>query len=282
MKILAGIVTYNPDITRLRENIEAISGQVDEVAIFDNGSNNSFEIKELQNEYDISIIFSKQNTGIAFALNKLAEYSLNKNYEWLLTLDGDSVVYPNLVLNYKKYVELPNIGQLSCKRKDRNINANIETKNKGPKKVKYAITSASLIKLEALKECGGFDNQLFIDWVDNEICCALRKAGYETYEMDYIGLLQEMGHAKKVRFLNKTFYRPNYSPIRYYYNARNSVFVSRLYPNEESTLSIIFNQLKVIVLNFLYEKEKKEKFKAILNGLFDGMKLPVNRGRYLK
>ena len=38
MKFLAIIVTYNPDVERLEENIKAIATQVDKVVIVDNGS----------------------------------------------------------------------------------------------------------------------------------------------------------------------------------------------------------------------------------------------------
>lgn len=184
-----------------------------------------------------------------------------------------------MVNEYKKYIHLPNVGQLTCKRKDRNIHSVIKTNNQEPKIVKYAITSASLINLKALKSCGGFDEKLFIDWVDNEICCALRSRGYETYEIDYVGLLQEKGHASSVHFLNKIFYRPNYSPIRYYYNARNSIYVAREYPDEEKLVSIILNQLKVLILNTLYEKNKKAK--AVISGMYDGLKLSRQRKRYI-
>lgn len=282
MKVLAGIVTYNPNIKRLEENIKAVSKQVATVIIFDNGSKNAREIKKIGSKYQqVKMIFSSRNNGIAFALNEIAKLAIQLSYTWLLTLDGDSVIYPGLIKEYEKNMHLPNVGQLTCKRKDRNIHSLIKTSNQLPRKVKYAITSASLINLKALKSCGGFDEKLFIDWVDNEICCALRKHGYETYEIDYIGLLQEMGHASLVHFFNKSFYRPNYSPIRYYYNARNSLYVSRLYPNEENSKSILLNQLKVLILNSLYEKNKKAKAKAIISGIHDGLRLSNRRERYI-
>lgn len=284
MKIIAGIVTYNPDLQRLQENIEAVSKQVSEVVLFDNGSYNFNKIKKLENEYRLKVLASATNKGIAFALNKLAEYSLKKGATWLLTLDGDSVIYPNLISMYQKYIYLPNVGQLTCKRRDRNIKLDDSLRNDTDsefQEVKYAITSASLINLNALKKCGGFDEKLFIDWVDNEICCALRKQGYKTYEINYTGLLQEMGHASKKRFFNRVFYRPNYSPIRYYYNARNSIYVARMYPSEERILSRVNNQLKVIFLNLIYEKDKIKKMNSVFHGIYVGIKLPVKRERYL-
>lgn len=40
MRVLAGIVLYNPEIGRLQENIDAIYQQVDTVLLIENGSSN--------------------------------------------------------------------------------------------------------------------------------------------------------------------------------------------------------------------------------------------------
>ena len=47
MKIFCGIVTFNPDIERLKENILAIQNQVDSIYIFDNYSDNRKGIQSL-------------------------------------------------------------------------------------------------------------------------------------------------------------------------------------------------------------------------------------------
>ena len=46
-KVYAGVVTYNPEIKRLKENISSIQNQVTTVVIFDNGSNNVDNIQKL-------------------------------------------------------------------------------------------------------------------------------------------------------------------------------------------------------------------------------------------
>ena len=44
IKIIATIVTYNPDIDRLSENIKSVYCQVDEIYIYDNASKNVNQI----------------------------------------------------------------------------------------------------------------------------------------------------------------------------------------------------------------------------------------------
>lgn len=39
-KVIAGIITYNPDLGILAQAVESVSGQVEEVVVIDNGSAN--------------------------------------------------------------------------------------------------------------------------------------------------------------------------------------------------------------------------------------------------
>ena len=285
MKVAAGIVLFNPDINRLKENISAIESQVDEIIFFDNGSKNIAEIKTIIEGINSKFVLltSSKNIGIAQALNEIARHAIENKYKWLLTLDQDSVVYPNLIVQYKKKLNLPYLGQLSCKRVDRNIkDDNITLNDCSVKEVKYCITSGTLINLEALKKINGFDGKLFIDWVDNEVCCALRKAGYKTYELNYKGLLQEMGKATFSIFFGKKIYTPNYPAIRYFYNARNSIYTARKYPNEENVYIKILQQCKVQIHIIIFEKNKLKKFYSIAQGIRAGFRLSKyhDRGLY--
>ena len=74
--IFAGIVLFNPEINRLKENITHILGQVNQLILVDNGSNNKEEIRsEIQNFDTDKIIYIDlhKNIGIAAALNVIAQ-----------------------------------------------------------------------------------------------------------------------------------------------------------------------------------------------------------------
>lgn len=101
--LLAGIVLYNPNIQRLAENLTAICSQTRQVYLFNNGSSNIGEIKDLIRNYQNVILFNNNdNAGIAFALNRLINKAKNDGYKWVVTLDQDSVAPPNLVAEYSK------------------------------------------------------------------------------------------------------------------------------------------------------------------------------------
>ena len=46
-KILGGVVTYNPEIPRFKENLKTLVNQVDKLYVFDNGSKNIEDIESV-------------------------------------------------------------------------------------------------------------------------------------------------------------------------------------------------------------------------------------------
>ena len=178
MMIIAGIVLYNPDISRLKENISAIRPQVDKVVLIENGSSDLTYLDSFS--HDLELIVNNENMGIAYALNQVLQYSQEQGAEWALTLDQDSVVPYNLIETYSRLSSLSNVGMISCKIVDRNCGETSELKSKtsGYEEVPMCITSASMLKVSAWKEVGGFANEFFIDSVDFDMCFSLKENGY--------------------------------------------------------------------------------------------------------
>ena len=112
--ILAGITLFNPDVARLEENISSIYGQVDRVICVDNGSDNIKSIEDcvLKNWKNITIIKNGKNEGIAKALNQMFEFAIEQQYEYVLTLDQDSVCPDNIIEEYNKYLDEHKLGSL--------------------------------------------------------------------------------------------------------------------------------------------------------------------------
>lgn len=55
IKISAGIVLYNPDINRLKQNIKAVIPQVDVLVLYDNGSKNITKIEKMISSLNINL-----------------------------------------------------------------------------------------------------------------------------------------------------------------------------------------------------------------------------------
>lgn len=87
--VMAGIVLYNPDIDRLKENIKCILPQVDTLLLVENGSSDTSYINDLTNINKILMVKNQKSMGIAYALNQILGYGYSHGFKWVLTLDQD-------------------------------------------------------------------------------------------------------------------------------------------------------------------------------------------------
>lgn len=272
MRVVAGIVTFNPDIKRLKENIDAICIQVDKVILIDNGSGNSNDIHELVNRYEsVSLEKLFVNKGIAFALNRVGEFAAKERADYFLTLDQDSVVMSGLIEAYKEYLSLPNIGMLNSIHKDRNIGYE-HNFDKNVIEEDVLITSASFMPTRLFKEGYINDEAFFIDYVDYDLSLSLTQNGYKLYVIPFVGLLHELGDAKLKKIFSKKVYILNYSPFRLYYRYRNIFILWKKHGLNKVVKKYLVNNLKYILLVILFEKDKIKKLKAIGRGIRDGIK----------
>ena len=289
--VIAGIVTFNPDIERLEENVDAIRHQVDHLVIFDNGSANVDEIRALLPARErVELIAKTSNLGIATALNALVLLATEKGYRYIVTLDQDSVASPSMVSTLHE-VMAPGIGIVTPLIVDRNKRA----PEKPPIDVQYyrfpaqkgAITSGSLLSLDASNEVGGFDNELFIDYVDYDLNARLLLAGYKIARANRAPLLHEVGQAAPTwlftprrdlegRWTWERFYAFGHSPVRCYYKARNRVIFTKKYGMRFGLANEGVWQIpQQIALTCLFETDRRRKLGAFLRGIKDGLRYRV-------
>lgn len=267
-KIYAGIVTFNPDIERLKENVCAICIQVPEVVIFDNGSSNFADIQECISVFhNVILIHSDENIGIAAALNRLMQWGSNNNYDWMLSLDQDSVCDASYVNKMKQYLDVePLLGIVAPVIVDRNVGVVGHNPNKEYCHVNTCITSGAFSKIEYWKQIGEYDESMFIDSVDFEYCYRMRKNGYGVIQVKDVHLLHELGNSVKCRFLFWKIDVTGHSAFRKYYIARNNVYYPKKHHLWIRFIRGNYRNLKMIAIVLLYEDNKKEKIRSILSG----------------
>lgn len=273
MNICAGIVLFNPEIERLNENIEHIRKQVPMVILVDNGSSNLEDVKSLICDLpNIILLENGKNLGIAQALNRILRKAQKEHYEWVLTLDQDSVSTDGLIREYRDFLENcseKNIGCLTCNIVDRNFS--LEKREAGFEDIDYCITSGSLMNVEITLSVGGFDESMFIDKVDCDICINLRQHGYRIVRIAYEGLLHEIGHAKQINLGFRKWELYNHSSFRRYYMCRNASYLLRKYHNGY-VVKMFLKEIFQFFLVLLFEEDKKEKAGKSIKGFFDGFK----------
>ena len=274
--VVAGIVLYNPDIKRLTENIKGIKNQVDKLIMVDNNSKNIKQIEDNLKEYtDIKIIKNEENKGIAYALNQILNYAYDNSYDWFITLDQDSVAKPKLVKEYLKFSNLKDIAMMTCNIEDRNFNIEENEKDINSDQYTYitqCITSGSFNNTEILKKIGGFDEKMFIDSVDFDICATIIENNFKIIRIKYNGLLHEVGHAKVIKILGREEKVYNHTPFRTYYMIRNSLYFIKKH-RPKNILRANLRILKRCCLILFYQDNKVKNLKAIINGYRDSKKM---------
>lgn len=270
MKVIAGIVLYNPQKERLMENINAISSQVESVFCIDNASDNKYEIGQIISRYsNVSVKYNSENKGIAAALNQLLKYAMDNNATYLLTLDQDSVVSDKYVHNILDFNISDNVALIAPNILDRNDKSGVMLENKGIRCVNDCITSGTMMNVQICKKIGWFDEKMFIDYVDFEYCYRVVDKGYKIIKNNNVVLSHQLGDGKIVRLLGTNIMVANHSPIRHFYLIRNLVYLVKKYPMR--TVIFMRRIFKEFILIIFYELNKIEKLKACIKGMYKGL-----------
>lgn len=281
MACAAVIVTFNPDIELLEKNILAIKNQVHGVFLVDNHSDNYTDILNLIHKYQLDSHAFEKNEGIAVALNAGLEYAQKNQCDWLITLDQDTVVTPDMVSLYmhaqKDFQQIGIIcGQIDYQNGvDVFPNSTVHT-------VDSCITSASCVNVEIAYRCGCFDEKMFIDYVDFEFCYRIRSEGYHILQVDQVVIKHELGDVEIKRafpFFKKTVKVYNYSPFRVYMYVRNSLYTMRKHAKTihlGKELKVVIRWVLIIVI---YQKKHWASLKAVFKGIVDGLRMEVRTCR---
>lgn len=269
----AGIVTYNPNIDRLIKNIDAIYDQVNDIIIVDNGSSNIIEIEKIISKYlHIILIKLNYNAGIATALNKIMYEAKELNYSWCLTLDQDSIVPENIISNFYKYLN-QNVGIISPLI-DYHNNESLKLSD-SCNEVDRCITSASLTNINAWETIGGFDDKMFIDYVDFDFCKRLKESNYIILRCNSVILNHSLGNVEKKYFFGREIPIYNHSYMRTYYFSRNFVYYIRKNCTFRDGILEIKGNYRWFLSKILFENHKIKKILIILKGFYAGFKMKI-------
>lgn len=291
-KIAAGIVLFNSDDSiRLLACINSVLSQVEKVYIFDNSTINT----DVGLSDNIVYVTEHDNKGIAYALNHIMQMAKDDGYEWVITMDQDSILPEGMLIDFeKRIVDNEDIAIICPQVIDkRRVYMQINEENT-EEFIDMCITSASCTSISAWEKIGKFDEWLFIDLVDNEFCKRLIVSGYKILQLNKWVLDQEFGKivpkSERVQrfwiaiskiFRNKNFAKFSYkkivSPLRVYYTNRNIVYVNKklkvygpvAYENYNCKGYIGF-LVSFSLPSFLRAEEKGKVLQAILKGIKDG------------
>lgn len=231
--LAAVVILYNPDMKELLRHIHTYLPYLAILYVFDN-SVDSTDNAGYFDQYPGRVIYVKnpENRGIAWPLNHAAELARAAGFTWLLTMDQDSGWSDTEAERYFSFCKhhLFNDNRIAV------VGPSFESPpEKGRTEkvidVTTVITSGSLIQLTIHRQCGGFDERLFIDEVDHEYCYRMLKAGYRVVQLPFIHMNHQLGTKTSAGYLKIAGKRSRilHSPTRLYYMIRNYLLVRKLY-----------------------------------------------------
>ena len=293
-KIVAGVVLFNPD-KRTEECLSKLNEQVTKVYIFDNSTKKTNIELPAESVY----LSEGENKGIAYALNRIMERARADGYEWVLTMDQDSILPDGMVDDFSKHLDTTEIGIICPQVVDKRRAYMEVQQDESTEYIDMCITSASCTSIKVWEKIGRFDEWLFIDLVDNEFCKRLVESGYKILQLKKWILDQEFGKIEpkseriqkfwlKVSKVlhNQNFakfsYKKSVSSLRVYYTCRNIIYVNRKMKNYGKTAYENYNckgyfgfVISFILPSILRADKKAEVIKAAWNGTMDGRKKKV-------
>lgn len=260
------VVLYNPT-DDIYDNIVTYVPFLHRLFVLDNSdTRNEGLLSKLSNFKNAAYISLCGNKGIAKALKEGMELSLSDHADFTLTMDQDSSFPTEKIEEVTKYLvkyqnEYAIIG----------LNVNKEEQEEKLVDVHELLTSGNFINNKFYREIDGFNEDLFIDYVDFDLCEQFSRIGKKIGYINNVSIKHTIGNPIEFKFFGKTYHALNHNPIRYYYRYRNALYLykrNKKFYRKKYKHDLYIDKLKIV----LFEKNKKLKLKLIRRGRKDARK----------
>ena len=273
--MLNALVTlYNPTDDQLA-NLSLIRRQVDRLIVCDN----SCKSNKNQITVDCSYRFFNKNLGLSVAFNMVLKDPL---YEWadsdyVIFFDQDSKIDANhiskLVRDYDDCISKGiRVGCISpvffnTSRGATEIPHDKKRIAEGVFEVKSNITSSMLCKYGVLRDIGYWNEEVFLDMADFELCWRMLNKNYKCLMTSSTSLTHSVGIGDyKIGPLR---FRVS-SPIREYYKVRDCLYIKK---KDYTPLKFKIRFMGILtvksLIHILFFDNKKERKKYIKRGVLD-------------
>lgn len=265
MKIAGCVVLFNPEKDCFK-NILSYLNLLDRLYVLDNSTEYNYELIDLICKFNnVEYISLNGNKGIAYALKLGVGKAIAGNYDFCLTMDQDSsfpkVIKEDIVTRLSSISNIEDFGIIS-------LNYNGNKIDKKLVEVSSWITSGNFIVIKNYKLINGFNEQLFIDYVDFDLNEQFSKINKKIAYWNDLSINHKIGNPKRYNFLGFKFTVMNHSAIRLYYRFRNSLYLYK--QNKKFYKKLYYHNLFVDIPKILFfEKYKIEKFRMIKKGRKD-------------
>ena len=276
-------VLYHPTAEFL-SNLHKARALCQNVIAVDNSPEQNQHLHEALRQAGTTVIFNRNQGGLAGAYNRGAEVLLERGCEVIFLLDQDSDIDEQFFSEMMKacaglgtdtFIMGPKIYEIHLQRCmpvtppgirfPKPFRIDKETEGLFP--TLFVISSGSAISARAYRTLGAFREDYFIECLDVEYGLRATSAGIPVYMNAAVTMRQTTGHIEQ----HGKWFTTNHAAWRRYYGARNAVHSLRLYRSTWSLhwlsgLLAIHQALCVV----LFEPQKLRKVVAIATGYVDG------------
>jgi rhamnosyltransferase len=265
------IVRYENDPEIFKKNILELS-KLSKVYVYDNS--------KVGIEFDNNNIYyfhNKENGGLAKAINHIVDVALADGKELAVYFDQDSSINTSMIQNlFSSYYNLKNkynnlfvVGPQPMMQDGKDYPIKLGEHIFGNYyKASEIITSGMTFRLEDIKNIGYFDEDLFLDMVDFDICWR----ALVNRKLIAVDKSIKMCHEVGINNINFFFRKlPISSPIRNYYQVRNVIHIilRKQKLNKILITYYLSRRLFSLILNILFADNKIKRIKFNLLGIRD-------------
>lgn len=275
------VILFNPQ-NDVVERIKQYSKNFEKVFVIDNSEKvNEFVKRELIEFGSVDYCHANENKGISITLNIAFKKGIEGGYDFILTMDQDSIFSKkdiecliNYINNNNKNdigIYAPNFARIYY---NKDLKSPTYSKPLYPPdlvhKTYWAITSGSIVKLSAVKQMMPIDENYFIAYVDFELGMQMKLFGYSVLIVGGAILYQHIGGVVNESLLAKKLRFTNYASTRYYYLIRNNFYIRNKYRNDTKFRILTYKKIvKYIFKLATSEKNKILKIKMGYMGYLD-------------
>lgn len=282
LKVDLVVVTFFPDRDRLRKGLVSLSGQVRNLILV---SNNTEDFSDLG--LPIIHVDLNENKGIGYAQNIGIQKALKLGAQFVLTSDQDTI-YPSGYVSslHEIFLKLDEdnskIGAIGPVFRDENFERKLHpmvkfgnitlTKFFGKSKwhaVSHMISSGMLIPVKTFEFVGLMKEEFFMDWIDTEWCWRASRLGYKVIQVPAVTVSHTLGYSTRSYFI---FSATNHTYPREYFKIRNAIFLLKdsIHSELPKRVYLFTFLLKSLLVNFVKGFSDKNYFRVVYFSISDG------------
>ena len=297
-RVVAVVVSYNPNVNGLVELLEALLSQVARTVVVDNAS--LFDVSSVLVRCisrNVELLQMPENFGIAAAQNAGIERALKLGADFVLLLDQDSIPSASMVSELisaitcaqSKPDALPvaAVGPAIVDRRThgtyyfRISRMGIPDKWTPPLnrklfpqliEVTVLVASGTLIPIDVIQRIGTMRSNYFINHVDTEWCFRAKAEGYRLLGVPNASLEHQFGDAVRQFWFFGTRQVIYHTPLRNYYDVRNTLFMLRDTPMSWIWKTHFMWRLVRLGYFLIFGRERWSRFRLMTLGMMHAFK----------